>query len=42
MKLPWRMARNLNLIGSSMKHVQEICSGRKRVKFQMVNLRNGM
>ena len=32
MKLPWCMARNLNRIGSSMKCVQEICSGRERVK----------
>ena len=42
MKLPWRMARNLNRIGGSMKHVQEICRGRERVKFRMVNLCNGM
>ena len=31
MKLPWRMARNLNRIGDSMKRAQEICRGRERV-----------
>ena len=32
MKLPWRTARNLNRIGGIMKHAQEICCGRERVK----------
>ena len=41
MKLPWRTARNLNRIGGSMKHAQETCRGRERVKnFDTVTLCN--
>ena len=37
MKLPWSTTRNLNRIGSSMKHAQEICRGRERVNMSLKN-----